>query len=82
MKAIVTVELKSAVLDPQGKAVEHSLNALGFPDVEDVRVGKVFRITLRDNDEPREQIEQKIRQMCEKLLANPVVENFSYTMDP
>ncbi len=82
MKATVTVELKSAVLDPQGKAVEHSLNALGFPAVEDVRVGKVFRITLRDTDEPREQIEQQIRQMCEKLLANPVVENFSYIIDP
>ncbi|MEO8215687.1 MAG: phosphoribosylformylglycinamidine synthase subunit PurS [Acidobacteriota bacterium] len=78
MKATVTVELKSAVLDPQGKAIEHSLHALGFNGVEDVRVGKLFRITLHENGS-REEIETQLREMCEKLLANPVVENFSYT---
>lgn len=81
MKATITVELKSGVLDPQGKAIEHSLTALGFGGVEDVRVGKVFRVTLNDSDAPREQLEQQVRQMCEKLLANMVVENYSFTLD-
>lgn len=80
MKATVTVELKSGVLDPQGKAIQHSLAALGFGGVEDVRVGKVFRITLNDGDN-RDAIEQQIKQMCEKLLANTVVENFTYRLD-
>ncbi|MBC7927148.1 MAG: phosphoribosylformylglycinamidine synthase subunit PurS [Bryobacteraceae bacterium] len=83
MKATVVVELKSGVLDPQGKAIEHSLNALGFGSVEDVRVAKLFRITLREeNARNSQQIEQQIRQMCEKLLANTVIENFTYQIEP
>lgn len=82
MKATVIVELKSGVLDPQGKAIEHSLKALGFADVEDVRVAKMFRITLREeNAGNSQQIEQQIRQMCEKLLANTVIENFTYQIE-
>jgi phosphoribosylformylglycinamidine synthase len=80
MKATVTVELKPAVLDPQGKAIQHSLSALGFAGVEDVRVGKLFRITLEDQNS-KEALEQEIRRMCERLLANPVVEDFSFTID-
>ena len=81
MKINVTVELKISVLDPQGKAIQHSLNSLGFTGVEDVRAGKLFRITLADSGQPRAEVEQQIRQMCEKLLANTVVENFSYTLE-
>lgn len=82
MKATVIVELKSGVLDPQGKAIEHSLKALGFAGVEDVRVAKMFRITLREqNAGNSQQIEQQIRQMCEKLLANTVIENFTYQIE-
>ena len=81
MKATVTVELKEAVLDPQGKAIQHSLNALGFGSVEDVRAGKMFRLTLKDNGAPRAEIERQIREMCEKLLANPITETFSYTIE-
>jgi phosphoribosylformylglycinamidine synthase len=81
VKATVTVELKSAVLDPQGKAIQHSLEALGFAGVEDVRVGKVFRITLNDASTSRDQVEQQLRQMAEKLLANPVVENYSFQLE-
>lgn len=82
MKATVIVELKSGVLDPQGKAIEHSLKALGFAGVEDVRVAKLFRITLREeNAGNSQQIEQQIRQMCEKLLANTVIENFTYQIE-
>jgi phosphoribosylformylglycinamidine synthase PurS subunit len=81
MKATVTVELKPSVLDPQGKAIEHSLSSLGFAGVEDVRVGKVFRITLADRGQTRADAEAELRQMCERLLANTVVEKFSWTID-
>ncbi|HUF19039.1 MAG TPA: phosphoribosylformylglycinamidine synthase subunit PurS [Thermoanaerobaculia bacterium] len=81
MKATITVELKPGVLDPQGKAIEHALASLGFTGVEDVRVGKLFRITLNQNGATRDEIESQLRQMSEKLLANTVVENFSYTID-
>jgi phosphoribosylformylglycinamidine synthase len=81
MKVTVTVELKTSVLDPQGKAIQHSLNSLGFGDVEDVRAGKLFRLTLADSGQPRAEVERQVRQMCEKLLANTVIENFSYTLE-
>jgi phosphoribosylformylglycinamidine synthase PurS subunit len=81
MKATVIVELKPSVLDPQGKAIQHSLSTLDFQGVEDVRAGKLFRITLADDGQPREDIERQLRQMCERLLANTVIENFSFTID-
>jgi len=81
MKAIVTVELKPSVLDPQGKAIQHSLASLGFSGVEDVRVGKLFRIVLADGGQTRDNVETQVRQMCERLLANTVIENFSYTFE-
>lgn len=81
MKATITVELKPGVLDPQGKAIAHALASLGFSGVEDVRVGKLFRITLNQNGATRDEIETQLREMSEKLLANTVVENFSYRID-
>jgi phosphoribosylformylglycinamidine synthase subunit PurS len=81
MKATVTVELKPSVLDPQGKAIAHSLSSLGFAGVEDVRVGKTFRISLADTGQTREDVESQLRQMCERLLANTVVEKFSYSLE-
>ena len=81
MKAVVTIELKPSVLDPQGKAIQHSLSSLGFPGVEDVRVGKLFKIVLADGGQSRADIESQVRQMCERLLANTVIENFSYTLE-
>ena len=80
MNATVTVELKPSVLDPQGKAIQHSLESLGFAGVEDVRVGKVFRITLDDGTK-REDAEKAIQEMCNRLLANTVVENFRWELD-
>ena len=80
MKATVTVELKQAVLDPQGKAIQHSLEALGFGGVEDVRVGKLFRITLTDGTK-RDEVERQLQEMSQKLLANPVVENFTIELE-
>ena len=81
MKATVIVELKPSVLDPQGKAIEHSLSSLGFGGVEDVRVGKLFRVTLKESGQTREDVETELRQMCERLLANTVIEKFSYTLE-
>ena len=81
MKATVTVELKPSVLDPQGKAIVHSLSSLGFDGVEDVRAGKLFRITLADRGQTREELDAQLRQMCERLLANTVIEKFSYTLE-
>ena len=81
MKATVTVELKPSVLDPQGSAIEHSLRSLGFQGVEDVRVGKVFRLTLADSGQDRDHVESQLRQMCERLLANTIIEHFSYTLE-
>ena len=81
MKATVIVELKPSVLDPQGKAIQHSLSSLGFDGLEDVRAGKLFRLVLADRGQSREDVESQIRQMCERLLANTVIENFSYTLE-
>jgi phosphoribosylformylglycinamidine synthase len=81
MKATVVVELKPSVLDPQGKAIQHSLSSLGFTGVEDVRAGKLFRLSLADNGQSREDVERQLRQMCERLLANTIIENFSYTIE-
>lgn len=79
-RVTVSVELKPSVLDPQGKAIQHSLDALGFEGVEDVRVGKLFRIVL-DENVPEDQIGPRVEEMCERLLANTVVESYSWTID-
>ena len=81
MKATVTVELKPSVLDTQGSAIQHSHRTLGFQGVEDVRVGKVFRLTLADSGQNRDHVESQLRQMCERLLANTIIEHFSYTIE-
>ena len=75
MKARIVVTLKNGVLDPQGKAIEGALDALGFEGVEGVRQGKVIDVDLADM--PADKAEAELRQMCEKLLANPVIEDFS-----
>ncbi|MBI5378897.1 MAG: phosphoribosylformylglycinamidine synthase subunit PurS [Nitrospirae bacterium] len=74
MKAKIFVTLKSAVLDPQGKAVTQALHALGFNEVRDVRVGKFLEVQL--NGVRREEAEAHVREMCERLLANPVIEQY------
>ena len=74
MKIAVNIHLKKGVLDPQGKAVLHALETLGFNDVEDVRVGKQILIDIDTSDE-NEAI-KKAKEMAEKLLANPVIENY------
>jgi phosphoribosylformylglycinamidine synthase len=75
IKARVTVTLKTGVLDPQGKAIEHALTGLGFGGVGAVRQGKVFDIEIDGAD--RTQAEADLKAMCDKLLANTVIENYS-----
>jgi len=74
MKARVTVMLKEGVLDPQGEAVKHALNSLEYDNVESVRQGKVLEIGLSEVSE--ELATTSIREMCEKLLANTVIESY------
>ena len=74
MKARVIVTLKHGVLDPQGKAIESALASLGFPGIESVRQGKVFEIDLAETDNLH--AEAALAQMCEKLLANTVIEDY------
>lgn len=71
---------RPTLLDPQGQTVEHALEALGFRGVGDVRVGKALTFSLEGNGSSREEAEQKVRQMCERLLANPVTEDFVITL--
>ena len=71
MKARVFITLKSGVLDPQGKAIHHALEGLGFSGVNDVRAGKLIELDLADGTQ-----DAAIEDMCRKLLANTVIENF------
>ena len=76
MKARIHVTLKNGVLDPQGKAVEHALGSLGFSGVDNVRQGKFIELDLTETDPAK--AEAKANDMCEKLLANTVIENYSF----
>jgi phosphoribosylformylglycinamidine synthase len=71
MKVRVIVSLKPGVLDPQGRAVHHALEGLGFSGVEDVRVGRMIELDVADGTS-----DEALREMCEKLLANMVIENY------
>ena len=75
MKARVHVMLKNGVLDPQGEAVRHALGSLGFDGVEKVRQGKVIELDLTETDEAAAR--DTVAAMCEKLLANTVIESYS-----
>ena len=79
MKAKVHVTLKPGVLDPQGKAIAHALESLGFDDVNGVRQGKYIELDLGDAD--ADSAEARVKDMCEKLLANTVIENYRVDID-
>ncbi len=74
MRARVHITLKTGVLDPQGEAIRRALGSLGFDGVNRVRQGKVIELDLDDSD--RDAAEARVREMCEKLLANTVIENY------
>ncbi len=78
MKARVHITLKDGVLDPQGKAIANALGSLGFSGVDQVRQGKYIEIDLAESD--RQAAEATVREMCEKLLANTVIENYAIEM--
>ena len=74
MKIKVIVTLKSGVLDPQGKAIQQTLNGMGFANIKDVRQGKYFDIDIDENDEQKAKLSAE--EICNKLLANQVIEDF------
>ncbi|MAK19623.1 MAG: phosphoribosylformylglycinamidine synthase subunit PurS [Candidatus Pelagibacter sp.] len=74
MKIKVVVTLKNGVLDPQGKAIQQTLNGMGFPEIETVRQGKYFDLEINEKDETK--AKSKAEEMCKKLLANLVIEDF------
>jgi len=75
MQAVVNVFLKDGVLDPQGKAAHHALDSLGFPGVSDVRIGKQIIMKLDTTDKVK--AEAEVKEMCETLLANTVIEDYT-----
>jgi len=79
MKVKVHVTLKNGVLDPQGKAIEHTLGSLGFDGVNDVRQGKFIELTLTETD--ADKARAQVDEMCKKLLANTVIENYQIDLE-
>ncbi|MBU2582178.1 MAG: phosphoribosylformylglycinamidine synthase subunit PurS [Alphaproteobacteria bacterium] len=78
MKALIKITLKNGVLDPQGKAIENALGALGFVGVSGVRQGKLIELDLAAKDEASARDE--VERMCQNLLANTVIENYSFEL--
>jgi len=79
MKAVVNVYLKNGVLDPQGKATHHALESMNFDGVTDVRIGKQIILQLKSED--KEQGLKEVKEMCEVLLANTVIEDYDIEID-
>ncbi|MHA1574258.1 MAG: phosphoribosylformylglycinamidine synthase subunit PurS [Alphaproteobacteria bacterium] len=78
MKARIKITLKNGVLDPQGKAIQHALSALGIAGVEDVRQGKYIEVNLHETSPGKAR--ETVERMCKDLLANTVIENYSYEL--
>ena len=79
MKAKVYITPKKSVLDPQGKAVQGALDSLGYEGIEDVRLGRFMEITLKGMSEPMAR--KTLEEMCKRLLANPVIEDFRFELE-
>lgn len=78
MKARIKITLKNGVLDPQGKAIQSAVGALGIQGVEDVRQGKYIEVALSETDEAKAR--EAVERMCKDLLANTVIENYAYEL--
>ncbi len=78
MKAKIHVTLKQGILDPQGKAIEHALETLGFKSAGNVRVGKYVELDLAEKDKAK--AEAEVKAMCEKLLANTIIEEYRFEL--
>lgn len=79
MKAKVFVTFKEGVLDPQGKTIKNAIASLGYKGVEDVRQGKYFELTL--DDLPKEKAGKLVKEIAEKILTNPIIEEFKYHIE-
>jgi phosphoribosylformylglycinamidine synthase len=79
MKARIKITLKTGVLDPQGKAISHALDQLGFDGISDVRQGKYIEIDLAETDPTKARA--ALEDMCERVLANTVIENYAIELD-
>ncbi|WP_053361440.1 phosphoribosylformylglycinamidine synthase subunit PurS [Bacillus sp. FJAT-27251] len=77
-KVKVFVTLKESVLDPQGTTVKRSLNSMGYEDVQDVRIGKYMELTI---SESVANLDETVKEMCERLLSNPVIEDYTYEVE-
>ena len=77
-KATINVTLRKSVLDPQGQTVLHALGTMGFKDAKNLRVGKFFELTV--DAENRQKAENRIKEMCDKLLTNPVIEDYTFEL--
>ncbi len=77
-KATVNVTLRKSVLDPQGQTVLHALDAMGFKEAKSLRVGKFFELSLDASD--RKAAEASVKAMCDKLLTNPVIEDYTFQL--
>jgi phosphoribosylformylglycinamidine synthase len=78
VKAKIHVTLKQGILDPQGKAIEHALDSLGFKNAENVRVGKYMELEVKETDKTK--AEAQVKSMCEKLLANTIIEEYRFEL--
>ncbi|AIF42449.1 MULTISPECIES: phosphoribosylformylglycinamidine synthase subunit PurS [Virgibacillus] len=76
-KVTVFITLKQGVLDPQGKAIQESLNSLGYKEIQEARVGKYIELQVEEGPE----LEARVKEMCDKLLANPVIEDYRFDVE-
>ena len=78
MKAVIKIQLKNGILDPQGKAVNNALNHLGFNSINNMRIGKLIEMQLDENN--KNSAGKIVEEACKKLLSNPVIEDFTYEL--
>ncbi|MCK4859303.1 MAG: phosphoribosylformylglycinamidine synthase subunit PurS [Candidatus Omnitrophica bacterium] len=78
-EAKIYITLKETVADPQGLTIKHSLESLGYKGLQKVRIGKL--ITIRLDVKSKKEAEKQIKEMCEKLLANPIIENYNFKIE-
>jgi phosphoribosylformylglycinamidine synthase len=79
LKAKIIVKLKNSILDPQGKTIHHALEMLGYKDIKSLRSGKFFELKLNFDD--KEKAQALVDEICKKLLANPVTEEYHFTIE-
>ncbi len=72
----IYITMREGILDPQGKAVLHSLHTLGYISVDEVRIGKYIELNIEET--PQQELDAKVKEMCTKLLVNPIIEDFRY----